>query len=771
MDRHCEIVLFILQSLSDHLYSISPSVYVAYRSLGAAANCPAFGPKYFPEGDSIDTTIGYPPEALSTSMCNGPPAGWQLYTAINYTELQYPTGSQTRGTCEWRLNESGTPRGPYLSIPQDIIKVKPAWATCTGAFEGTFDPPKTLQKASAMVAPTPGPDPSPPAKPGPSITPANPPPTASPATFDPGAKSEPPPAEPAKSDPGNSGSVGNGSPSNSDPGNSGSNSGNSGSNGSNRGGSNGGGSDNGASNNDGSNIGGSISGGSNSDSAGNSDPNNGGPNNSNPASSSGGQDSPQAGKGPQESPDHPSNSNPTNPQPASGNGGSHAGAPPAVNPQASNNVVADGNTIVRDPGGGVVVADSTYMPGSTAQLSGTLLSVALDHVVVGGSSYALPAAATATPVLVGDQSVVKAQGGGVAIGGLTVAAGAQTAVAGHTVLVDSSHIVVDGSTYALPPSPGAVVQAAAPTPKPVQVEGQSLIRAPNGGIIIGGITIGTGSAATIAGHFVSANPSAAIVDGTTYALPTTPGAIAQQAPNLKQNIAAHSALTLANGAIITAGGNPATVDGTVIAIPSDDNGLIINGKTVPPTAVPLPTAPPSSVFTVAGQTFTAAATGFTIGSQTLTPGGAGITVSGTIISLGASGLQIGTSTVSLPPVLQSVFTVAGQTFTAAPTGFAIGTQSLTEGGSAVTLAGTMISLGPAGLVIGTKATPLTPAEQSADTADLGGLILGGLGANPTGETGNDSSVVPFTGTGQRSTMELWSMLWIALNIVLIILIS
>lgn len=81
--------------VEDGMTFVSPSVYVAYRSLGAGNNCPAFGPGYFKAGDTYDTTIGYPPEALSTSMCNGPPAGFQIYTAINYTELAYPTGSQT----------------------------------------------------------------------------------------------------------------------------------------------------------------------------------------------------------------------------------------------------------------------------------------------------------------------------------------------------------------------------------------------------------------------------------------------------------------------------------------------------------------------------------------------------------------------------------------------------------------------------------------------------------------------------------------------------
>ncbi|KAL6720091.1 hypothetical protein ACLMJK_002012 [Lecanora helva] len=777
---------------------ISPTVYVAYRSLGPAENCPAFGPGYFAQnGSAFDTTIGYPPEALSTSMCNGPPAGFQLYTAINYTELQYPTGAQTQGTCEWRINESGTPRGPYLSIPNDIKNVKPEWASCSGAFEGTFDPPKALKKASDMVAPTPAPDTVPDngAKPGPTIAPANPPPTPAPAPNPGSGDQQPEPnkpdPDPANSDPGNGGSgksdpsngadspaaadpnKGNSNPNNGntnndnpsngnsdpgdnnghgDPGNGNPGTGNANSGGSNQG------SPQGNNPNPHSSNGPSHGQGSNSPASNNGGSSNGNPSNSNPGIPVSGQSSGQNGNSGQEFPQDSQNSNPSNPQAFGGGNGGDPGAAPAANPAAPNSVVANGNTIVRNLYGGVVVAGSTYMPGSTAQLSGAPLSVAPDHVVVGGSSYALPAPPPGSPVLFSGQSIAKAQGGGIVIGGATIGAGSQTAVAGHTVSVDSSNAIVDGSTYALPPSPGGAILAPAPTPAPVLVGGQSVTRAANGGVVIGGSTIAAGASATIAGQVISVGDSAAVIGGTSYALPTNAGAVVQQGPSIAQNIAAHSALALANGAVITAGGAPATVDGTVIAIPSADNGIVVNGKTVPLTALPIPIAAGPSVYTVAGQTFTAAPTGFAIGSQSLTPGGSAITLSGTVISLGPSGLQIGTSTVPLSSPLPSVFTVGGQVFTAAPDKFAIGSQTLTSGGAAITLAGTVLSLGPSGLEIGTSTIPLTPAEQSADAGGLGSLIMGGLGANPTGSAGgasNGSDVVPFTGEGSRLGIDVF----------------
>jgi len=403
-------------------------------------------------------------------------------------------------------------------------------------------------------------------------------------------------------------------------------------------------------------------------------------------------------------------------------------------------VVANGNTIVRDPNGGVVVGSSTVMPGNTVQVAGAPLSVGTDHVVLGTSSYALPAATTAGAVLVGSSPVVKASNGGVVIGGSTVAPGIQTAVAGYTISVGSSHAVVDGITYALPASAGAVVQAA-PAPSPVFVGSQSVVLGPNGGIIIGSSTIAPGAQATIAGKVVSVGSSSMVIDGTTYSLPTSPGAVLQQAPNFAQNLASGITVTLANGAIITPGGAPVTISGSVIAIPSGGTGLIVNGKTVP-----LPT---NSVFTIAGQTFTAAPTGFAVAGQSLSPGGSAITLSGTVLSLGPSGLQIGSSTIPLSSPQPSVFTIASQTFTASPSGFTIGSQTLLPGGPALTLSGTIISLGPSGLQIGTSTVPLTPTASASASSGLGGLIMGGYGSTPTTAS---SSTGPVSVKGAASRM-------------------
>ena len=104
--------------------------------------------------------------------------------------------------------------------------------------------------------------------------------------------------------------------------------------------------------------------------------------------------------------------------------------------------------------------------------------------------------------------------------------------------------------------------------------------------------------------------------------------------------------------------------------------------------------------------------------------------------------------------LESEFTIAGQTFTANPTGFAVDDHSVSLDGPAVTLSGTPISLGSEGLQIGSTTWPLTPAQETADVG-LGGLIMFGFG-NGDGIAANVSSLLAFTGGSPRLRDGMWS---------------
>ena len=163
--------------------------------------------------------------------------------------------------------------------------------------------------------------------------------------------------------------------------------------------------------------------------------------------------------------------------------------------------------------------------------------------------------------------------------------------------------------------------------------------------------------------------------------------------------------------------------------PSAGSSVIVLGS----INVALPSPPASHLATVAGQIISAAPSGVAIGGSMLTPGGPAMTISGTPISLGSSVLAIGSSFVALPS--SSIVTMAGMTFTADPTGFAMAGTTLTPGGAPATLAGTVISLGSSSLFIGTQAIQLPQTPSSSGfigagdqmvTADANGVTFNGM---------------------------------------------
>ena len=126
----------------------------------------------------------------------------------------------------------------------------------------------------------------------------------------------------------------------------------------------------------------------------------------------------------------------------------------------------------------------------------------------------------------------------------------------------------------------------------------------------------------------------------------------------------------------------------------------INGVTVSLVAGQ-PKAP--AKVTVAGQVATLSPSAVVIAGQTLSRGGSPITLSGTPVSVGASELIVGNNVIPLPtPPPSPVFTVGSRLFTAYPTGFSVAGSTIVPGAPAVTIFGTPIALGPVGLVVGSS---------------------------------------------------------------------
>ena len=254
-------------------------------------------------------------------------------------------------------------------------------------------------------------------------------------------------------------------------------------------------------------------------------------------------------------------------------------------------------------------------------------------------------------------------------------------------------------------------------PAPNQADPQSNAPAPNeqdpqsgnglAGIIIGGLNGGPPQPGNPPDH-PTADPATLTVGG--------------------QVITANPSNVIVAGSTLTPGSNAITVSGTSLSLDNDGN-LIVNGNSIPIPYAPLHVSPP--VFTVGGQSFTALPGGFAVAGSSVVPGGPPVVLSGTPVALGYSGiLTVGSPSTLLPNapavLTANIFTVGGQIITANPTGFAVGSTTLSPGGSAATVSGTVISLGPSGaLLIGSSSTNILPtlSAVAGPVFTVGGLTF------------------------------------------------
>ena len=649
-------------------------------------------------GNPYDTTIAYAPEALSTSQESEFFAGTRLYTAINYTLLQYPTIVTSYGPMQ------GTTPQIYFSFPTNLSLVDPAWTGCLPEEYGVIDPPRVLHAASALVSPDAGVATSPVASPGSPIGPAHIPATATPGPKNPD-ENAPQLAHPAP----------NGADSGTEP--------------------------------DAKQIPDAV----------NSDPP--GPTRVNPQVL----DPPN----PADRPAEPAINSATVTIIVQGLGkGGHevqASPEPGFPP---NSVISDGGDpegrIGNDPNANPETyqkADSDQSPPYPAQPMPSAVGYQIQGVEDGGvinevdGSILPPLIPTADPVLVADESVVRAQGGGIIIGSITIPPGSQTTFLSHTISAGSSSVLIDSSIYALPTSVRAILQQPKPPlADPVLIAGQSIVRAPNWGLIIGGSTIASGSQFTISGHIFSAGLSSVLIDGNAYALPTRVGATLQQPTSSLGSpvlIVAQSIIRASNGGLIigsstVASGSEATVLGHVVSAGS--SSVIIDGSTYAlPTGVGAAIQKPADL-----QAITLA------NGAIISAGGPPAAVSGTTYSIASDGraLLANDKTMPFPTKQQSIFTIAGETFTAAPTELMAARKTVALNGSAITIDSTVVSLGPSGIQIGSSTIPLGLAEDTAE-ANLGNLILSGFGSGPrTTNRDSDGIIKPSTGGSPRLVNNL-----------------
>ena len=181
------------------------------------------------------------------------------------------------------------------------------------------------------------------------------------------------------------------------------------------------------------------------------------------------------------------------------------------------------------------------------------------------------------------------------------------------------------------------------------------------------------------------------------------------------------------GTIISPGGAPQIVDGTIIKL--GPSGVLTIGSPTISLLAPSSTPP---VLTVAGQTFTPNPTAFSIAGTTISVDGPAITLAGTTISLEASGtLIVGSSKIPLPIPqisLSSLVKIDELSVEALSSLAIIDGVTIKPGAPGVTVDGSVVSLeaGGATLDVGTGRFAM-PTEGSANGSGGTVAFQGGQG--------------------------------------------
>ena len=433
---------------------------------------------------------------------------------------------------------------------------------------------------------------------------------------------------------------------------------------------------------------------------------------------------------------------------------------PAVEPTSTPDggatvIVGASSTVSADSSSNFIVGGQTIASsGSPAVVSKFTLSLApsASAIVVNGEASTLKATPSSS-----SSSGLGALIGGAFNGPPAIAEGSQVISANsasdfvlgsQTLAPGASPIVVSGSTYSLAPSTSAIVvngvtsvlqePAIMVNPAPVITVGSQPITANSmSQFIVESQTLAPGASPIIvSGSTYSLAPSASaiVINGKTSTLEAG-SARTQAAPVIiiaSQRVTQNSASQYIVGSQTLAPGNdPITVSGTTYSLAPSASAIIVNGITsILPAYNPANGAP---VITIGSQPFTAglaSTSAYAIGSETLIPGGSAITVSGVEVSLAPSGsvIIVSSRTEIFPGGNAPVITVGSQVVTAsAESEYVIGSQTLIPGASAITVSGVEVSLGPSAsdVAVGGTTETFSAATGSANGTRYGGQTFTG----------------------------------------------
>ena len=697
--------------------STSPSVYVAYTNLGASTDCHVFG-KEFPV-ITYNTTIAYKPEDLSTSYC----LHWGSWAAINYTQLQYnpPLPASVIDGCPGYGPDQDEENPPmYFSFPSNVAKLKSSWKGCTLSMFGAFDPPTTLNKATAMA-----PEASPShATPGATMRPQQPSATPTPRTKDPIIATAQPasqvknPSTPSKIPQTSESYSPTQDPNGIEP---------------------------------------SVVRSVLVDSKFNRPLVSSDPIGSDPTSIN---DSPVSIK---------SGSIVGKPLPVS----SLDGAPTKGSNDNAYSLTASGaSSSLQTPGiGGVIVGaigfssdslvssvtnaadkdiDGMHKPSTqvaSSVLDDKTLTLGEPEMTIAGlplsllqpesshteakadrpsppssmPEYSLPSQASATTPIE------------IAVAGSTIQKGGPAVtIAGNRVSLQSSGGLIIGE-HTLPVS---AINLQTPTMTAISatpvytVGGQTFEANPSAISVAGTVLSAGGSGIVVAGTSINLQSSGdLIVQGSTIAMPTaSPGS---ESPSVTDPVSAYTVggeVLSANPTAISVAGFVVTAGGPGIAIAATSVSLEASGSLiVGPSTLALPAQESITVsiqplpYTVGNAIVSGNPMVISLAGSTLAPGDAGVTILGTYVSLESSGsVVIRDSTISLPAAEPTstasapVYTINDEILSANPTAISIAaSSSLIAGSPGVEVGGNLVSLGkPGDLVIGASTVPATPTAKS-----------------------------------------------------------
>ncbi|KAI9812294.1 MAG: hypothetical protein M1827_004743 [Pycnora praestabilis] len=487
--------------------------------------------------------------------------------------------------------------------------------------------------------------------------------------------------------------------------------------------------------------------------------------------------SPPAHSQPSQNQQNPSSNPPTNPQLSQNQQKSNNNDPPVMSSSYPGQPAANGassTASINIPA--VVVHGQTVQqngPPITVDSSVIAYSSGLIHVgtdptpitmpsqqqtpspVTAGGFTFLPVQQTPQPaapqITVGGQSVSwNGPGGAVIIGSATVISGASPVYISSTpISLGPSGLVVGSSIYQVPQASPSIVATIAGQPASVNSAGA---------VVVAGSTITSGAPPVyISSMLVSLGSPGLVVGTSTYQF-------SQRAPSIIATVAGQTASVNSAGAVVIAG-STVTSGASAVYVSGTPVSLGPSGLVVASSIYNLPQASYTPIATIAGQTIEVGPSGVEVDGTRLTPGAAPLTISGTPVSLGSSLLIVGSSTITLDAPITTVLTVAGQVFTANPSGFSIAGTTLREGGPGITISGTPVSLNSyGGLVVGTSTIPLESPSSGLGAAILSGL--GPIGATPT-STGGSGGVVPFVGGQQKLGIPRMDLLvgWMAFCLV------